>query len=520
MDSISLKINKIFSALFITVFSGLLVLIISKGYTGENDSNTYNCIGNEKLCMLLSFIIFVFSIFVVYYVFNRICDSGKIKRLDKKLYSPLFILTACGLMFVFQLSIGYLLACKPVTDVKIINSFSADFARNGNFNLIKSGFMDHYMIKYQNNLAQLFILSFLYRTSYLLTGFVSIYLPAAVNALAINISVILTVFLSRKLFGDRKAFFTLFLCLIFAPFYTYVSYYYTDSLSMPFLIGSLYLFIYAFNSVKLFKKLGLLTICGVLLFFSFKLKGSVIILLAAVILFLVVKLNIKRAAVIVLAVIIGAGMAAGFFSSKISEYKIITPVLSEKYEYPYTHWVMLGLKGYGQYNKADSEYTHSFPDIKLKKSANLTKIGKRIKSYGLKGFVNHLVKKAVWTWEDGTYFISHHIENPVHKNKLHDYVLKDGKKHFIFYEYSCAFQLFMILMMIFSAVKSYKNPELNFTTLLRLIVFGAFIFFLIWETRSRYLYNFTPLFLILSVDGISYINMRIKIRFNFSSLIY
>lgn len=141
----------------------------------------------------------------------------------------------------------------------------------------------------------------------------------------------------------------------------------------------------------------------------------------------------------------------------------------------------------------------------------MAKIKSRINKYGLKGLVKHLAKKAVWTWEDGTYYISHHIENPIHRNILHDYALNSGEKHFVFYGYSCAFQLFMILMMIFSAYKGLKNPKLDFTTLLRIIVFGAFIFFLVWETRSRYLYNLTPLFIILSVDGLCYISSHLPL---------
>jgi 4-amino-4-deoxy-L-arabinose transferase-like glycosyltransferase len=499
----TLFINKIFSLSFIITFSLLLIFIISKGYVNERDSNTYNCTLNERFCIILAFIIFAASAFVVYYSFNRTINRfSLLRRIDKKLYVPLFILTACGFMFVLQLAAGYLLACKPVTDVSIIDMYSSDFAKHGNYNLVKTGFMDYYLVKYQNNFLLLFILSFLYRLSYLINGYIPIYLPIFINALAINISVVLTVFLTRKLFGDRKAVFTLLLCLIFAPFYTYAVFYYTDSLSMPLLIGSVYLFVYAFNEKNLIKKISLLCLCGGFLFFSFKLKGSIAILIVGILVYLFAKLSFKRAVVIAFAVLIGIGLTSYFYNSKLSESNIVTPELSERYEYPYTHWVMLGLKGYGHYNHADSEFTHSFSNKELKKSANMEMIKRRIGKYGVKGTVKHLVKKAVWTWEDGTYYISHHISNPIHKNKLHSYVLQNGSKHFIFYEYSCAFQLFIILMMILSAVKSFKNPELNFNSLIRLIIFGAFIFFLIWETRSRYLYNFTPLFILLTVDGL------------------
>ena len=503
MNRISLNINRVFSMVFTVVFSLLLILILAKGYTNEHDNNTYNCTEFEKLRIIIAFIVFVFSAFVIFYVFNRICNRSKlIKKADKSLYSPLIILTTCAFLFVFQLSCGYLLACKPVTDVRILNLFSADFAKNGNFDLVRTDFMDHYMIKYQNNFAALFLLSLIYRLSYLFTGTVSIYLPTFVNAFAINASVVMTVFLTRRIFGERRAYFVLLLCLLFAPFYTYTAFYYTDSLSMPFLTGSVYLFVYAFNSDNIVKKLILFLLCGALVFLSFKLKGSIIIILCAVLIYAFLKLGIKEFSVLALSFIIGVGFAFGIYTAKFQESGILTEDLSNRYEYPYTHWVMLGLKGYGNYNKADSEYTHSFSDKELKISANLKKIGKRINKYKAKGFVKHLIKKSVWTWEDGTYYISHHIENPVHKNKLHSYVLRDGEMHFVFYEYSCAFQLFLILMMIISAVKSFNRPKLDFSAFLRLVVFGAFLFFLIWETRSRYLYNFTPLFLILAVDGL------------------
>ena len=37
----------------------------------------------------------------------------------------------------------------------------------------------------------------------------------------------------------------------------------------------------------------------------------------------------------------------------------------------------------------------------------------------------------------------------------------------------------------------------------QLAVFGLFLFLLIWETRSRYLINFVPLFALLGIDGIT-----------------
>ena len=57
-----------------------------------------------------------------------------------------------------------------------------------------------------------------------------------------------------------------------------------------------------------------------------------------------------------------------------------------------------------------------------------------------------------------------------------------------------------------SILKGCIKPDVNIMTLFKGIIFAAFIFFLIWETRSRYLYNFTPLFILVAVDGLDFVN--------------
>ena len=164
----------------------------------------------------------------------------------------------------------------------------------------------------------------------------------------------------------------------------------------------------------------------------------------------------------------------------------------------------MGLKGKGWYNISDSNYTASFPDIETKTQANIKEIKNRIEQMGISNLYNHTVEKVVCTWNDGTYFISHHIEKPIKENFLHSIVLDKGKYHFQFSVYSNAFQLMLLFFMLVSIIKGIKNPKPTFTTLLKGLVFAIFIFLIIWETRSRYLYNFTPVFILLSVDGIDY----------------
>ncbi len=45
-----------------------------------------------------------------------------------------------------------------------------------------------------------------------------------------------------------------------------------------------------------------------------------------------------------------------------------------------------------------------------------------------------------------------------------------------------------------------KKGIVNGTLLFKLAIYGLFLFLLIWETRSRYVYGFTPLLLLIAVD--------------------
>ena len=156
----------------------------------------------------------------------------------------------------------------------------------------------------------------------------------------------------------------------------------------------------------------------------------------------------------------------------------------------------------------DAEYTGRRDGRDAKVEANMEIINSRIeqrnnRTNGVDDMLTHLDQKSVWTWEDGAYFISHHIDQPRNgRNFLHELVLNDGENHMVLYAYCCGFQLFLILMMALSAFRCIIKPSVNEYVLMRGVVLAIFVFLLIWETRSRYLYNFTPAFLMLAVDGL------------------
>ena len=504
-NKLSEILNRIFHIVFFILFGIVFFGIVFAGY----EDNKIGYSATERTYVVIFFIVLLLIFAAVYILLQKYSNRSKLrsepKISDKQVV--IFIFASVGVLLVLQLLAGYFLQMNPVTDMQYIERYSRDFGATGNFDLIQQDCENGsvYLIRYPNNLALVFLLSAVYRLCTLVFGYVPSLVPVIINAFAINVSVLLTVFTARKIFGNRKAIFVLLLCFLFAPFYTYVPYYYTDSLSLPFCIGAIYLIVVAANSEKKIQKYILLALSGVLVFLGYKLKGSIIILLAAVLIYVFLKMNIKQVVCIALALIAGFGSIGAIYSTAFNSLDIITEEQSDRYEYPYTHWVMMGLKGLGHYNLKDSNYTDSFKSKAEKQEANIEEIKNRIKNFGPGGLTEHIFNKAVWTWEDGTYYISHHIEDCKRENILHSFVLTEGQNHLYFFVYSNGFQLLLIFLMLMSILKGCIKPDVNIMTLFKGIIFAAFIFFLIWETRSRYLYNFTPLFMLVAVDGLDFV---------------
>ena len=516
-NKITRTIGIIVASFFSVSFFTILLSVIIKGYENEIDSNTFSCNHKQHLIIIFGGIVFTALLFVLYDAGQKVCQYNRIQNSKHKdRYTKIIIFAVCGLILIGQMLFGYLLACKPVTDLEILNNYAKNFAKTGTWDKIQqditTGKTD-YMARYPNNAALLVILSVIYRIDYLLTGYVSRYLPVIINTLLINISIILTCLTARRILGNRKAIYTLILCAFFAPYYTYTAFFYTDSFSLPFVIGSIYTFVVAMQSEnKRVKKYVFMGITGLLLLLGFKIKGSVIIILCAIVVYMLIKLKIKQFATMFLVLILAFGSCMFIYNKAMDSLNIVTKEQYYEREYPATHWVMMGLNKLGGYNKEDSKLTSSVKGKDNKIAMNIDEIKNRISEYSSKNRLNgevdlisHIGRKMVWTWEDGTYYITHHIKKPIKKDTfLRPYLDKDGKHHYRFVFYCCAYQLMLLSLVTFSAIKDIKKKKFDEKMLLRIALMFGVVFFIVWEARSRYIFNLTPMLLILAADGLSF----------------
>lgn len=171
---------------------------------------------------------------------------------------------------------------------------------------------------------------------------------------------------------------------------------------------------------------------------------------------------------------------------------------------PSTHWIMMGLNNPGGYDDNDAHFSIGLKnDDKSNqeiKEANIQIIKERIQNYGFTGMIDHLKQKINYTWSDGTYYsIRKLIREPLMENNPYaDYIIGHQNKYFIYF--SQISHITLIGSMLIGAFRLLRKKDL-FESILTITIIGVFLFLLLWETRSRYLVLYLPIFLALAAYG-------------------
>jgi hypothetical protein len=168
---------------------------------------------------------------------------------------------------------------------------------------------------------------------------------------------------------------------------------------------------------------------------------------------------------------------------------------------------MMGLTGNGGFNQEDVDYTMSYNSKEDKQKANIKVINNRINNLiNNNELLDFYTNKAMYTWSDGTFFAPKKLSvYPVHNYKIKDYILPNNNKNKL---YIIIAQTQLLLILLFNIIgivlRKYLTKKQQLLQLfLNITIFGILIFFLIWETRSRYLVNMLPILLLSSFLGIN-----------------
>lgn len=391
------------------------------------------------------------------------------------------------LLLAFQILFVIAFDFTPKNDLSYICKGAENYVKYG-VDSIYNGLPErhqHYFAVYPNNHMLFMLVAGLYKLTYVLTGEISNFLPTLINVLSLNIAYIFMLKTANLIYKPERAVICGLRGLMFTPIITYATFFYTDSLAMPFVSAAIYFYIKSRRESNTKKSLLFLTLCGAITALGYEMKGSLIILLSAILFDLLlhrygVKAVAARAGTMLITFTVLATVISTFAAGMLN----ISKEEKCRYEFPEIHWVMMSADGKGGYNAEDFLFTKSYDGYENKVTADMDRLVEKLKTQGVVGFGSHILKKIGYTWSNGTYMVPYYNQDSKFLNST----------GFMAVAEILHFSVLFMTLRGFIYRRKFDNDVISENLFLKICLVGLFVFLLIWESRCRYVVSFFSLF--------------------------
>ena len=381
-----------------------------------------------------------------------------------------------------------------------------------------------YFLTYPNNI----LLAFLYKAANHLAYLFGIYnvwaVCIGVNILFLDLGIVFGMLACKKLLPTRGYYLSFVLMISVVGLSPYLTVPYSDTMALPF-PAAIFFFLLLYREQQiLWKKAVLAFFLGAATLMGYWIKPTVVIVWIAYGIWLLLKKKGKmdktaflRFSSAVGAFILGLGMVIGI--QNLAKEKILGPynqqVLFYENEIPMTHFMMMGLYDegglFGAYYGKDLDTTKSIQGKKEKISYNLLVIRQRLIDYGFTGFLQHLYHKYIWITTDGTFFYGGegHFHRDIPKTEtgvrglLQNFTYCETPFYQQYYgQYLHAIWASLLFGNAWYAFISVRKKGIGMEFVMQMSILGLFLFLLLFEARSRYLFLYLPFFILLASRGI------------------
>lgn len=472
-------------------------------------------LGHRILLLATAGILMLLGILALFWHIQSSCR----KRLLYYTVFLFFLMTVIFLILIHEFRI------VPLNDSHSILDQALSMARSGEKPMSTGGIYTNYFSKYSNNYALALLFVGIFRLLDRI-GITDMYTPLfLLNMLCLLLGAFFTWLTARRAFGLCIAVKALLLCALNPVYYLMVFWVYSNTLSVPFLMGLIYIGLCIY-SVKDFRiKSALAAAGGILCVLGFDLRPTTLIPVIALFAGFLLHIGKRLAGAAVLrrgklpsgkvrdtaiplrqterlrwlgvfaAGIIAAGIAYAAVSAVCSSYFY---TVSEG-NYPLTHWLMMGSHDEGRYNVADDSFTFSYP-AEEKAEATLARTIENYRTLGVRGTLRLMHKKLTVTWSDGYFAMEKRLNQNMRYSRLYAWLVTE--KSDLFHLYCQSFWLMVLLLVILSILRQLRSATVRTVPFLLLLsLFGAILFYCFWEVKEAYAIPFLPIFYLLAADG-------------------
>lgn len=430
-------------------------------------------------------IIVIIGTIITFFLFKFIYKQ--IQKLSSKKIKIIAIIISI-LFFIGLLLVGLLLPISSVTDLSHIIEYV-----NRMFSLDSLTITGSYFSKYTNQVP-LLIFAYFFTKIGSIFGCTNVVLMGTIfNALFMSIMAFFIYLTGKELKDEKTGLLALIFTVINPIFYLYSSYFYTDTLCMPFAVIGLYLAIKCIKTDSIKKKILFGILSGLIFFIGLKVRIVVVILLIAILALILINKEIKHKLKMYFALLIG--LVVGLLGFKVA-YSFFGINLNPNEAFPITHWLMMGLneEHTGGYNGSDHDLTFNEKTYEEKKEANIEEIKTRLKELGPIGLIKLEGAKIARTWSSGNYGVYAKLNNTSDGVGIYEYLGGYGNTN-IFLKYSLqilkTYISFMILLGLVTRFRK-KSDTYHYEDIIYIALFGAILFYILWESAQRYSLSFLP----------------------------
>lgn len=475
-----------------------------------------NYLGAFEPNRLLLFVAGILLTVALVLLFKKTGLASRIK-INKK-----FLLCAFLFSFVLQIVVSYHYYFVTDWDVKQVFDLSYAIAHQADVTEFKG-----YFSRYPNNLVLAYFFSLVISLAHKL-GFhqLEYYALIVVQCFLNTAAGLLLITAIKQLFhNDFLCFlgYLFYLCLVGISPWVVVPYSDSMGLIFPVLILNIYLYKSEDTPEKSADSHWITDIVkwfliALISYIGYKIKPQIIILLMGIILaeiytklvhFRQVKISLLKLIRIVTALCLGFVMAISL--TNIMSQKTKVPLNPERAFGP-AHFLMMGLnpETNGGYYRPDVDFSGSFATTAERNSANIAVAVERVKEMGPSNLRRHLINKVLINYNDGSFFWggegTFYKEVPEETNHLlcsffrNIYYNREnpGKYYSAWFQFV---QMIWITVLFFTALAGLRKQDTRQSAIMIALI-GLTLFDLLFEARSRYLFAYVPLYIILAMWGI------------------
>lgn len=186
-----------------------------------------------------------------------------------------------------------------------------------------------------------------------------------------------------------------------------------------------------------------------------------------------------------------------------------------------THWWMMGMNDgetNGAFNQEDRDFSCSIPDRAERKQANIDEALRRIQKMGPGGFLNFMHRKVLTNYNDGTFCWGGEggfyvepladqnlpwapVAQKLYGGTLTEESMGEGSMFALFYKAEWVLWMSILMCGALGALLGLKKLRTQ-TAAAMLSILGLTLFEQLFEARARYLYSYTPVYILLAAVGL------------------